>query len=98
MQVDDDRQFCALAAGLDVVGDPWALLVIRELLVAPADQDELLDRVLGLDRELLREVLDRLSTAEVVERKGNEYYLTARGRRLHEPMVLLARWGRLNHN
>jgi DNA-binding HxlR family transcriptional regulator len=93
---DDERQFCALAAGLDVVGDLWALLVIRELLVAPANEDELLEGVPGLDRELLRARLHRLSAADVVEERRNEYYLTARGRRLHDPLVLLARWGRLN--
>lgn len=93
---DDDRQFCALAAGLDVVGDLWALLVVRELLVAPANEAELIEGVPGLDRGFLRERLDRLSTAGVLERKGNEYYLTARGRRLHEPLALLARWGRLD--
>lgn len=92
---NDDRQFCALAAGLDVVGDLWALLVVRELLVAPADDDELLEGVPGLDGDLLRERLDRLCAADVVERRGHEYHLTARGSRLRDPLVMLARWGRL---
>lgn len=96
MPVNRHRQFCALAAGLDVVGDLWGLLVIRELLVAPANEDELLDGVPGLDRELLRERLDRLCAAGVVERGRREYTLTARGRRLHDPLVMLAEWGRLN--
>ena len=91
---DDDREFCGLAAGLDVVGDLWSLLLVRELLVAPADEDELLDGVPGLDRELLRERLDRLCANGVVAR-GREYRLTPLGRRLHGPLVVLAQWGRL---
>jgi len=94
MPVTNDRQSCALAAGLDVVGDLWGLLVIRELLVAPANEDELLDGVPGLDRDLLRERLDRLCAAAVVERRRREYCLTPHGRRLHGPLVMLAEWGR----
>lgn len=94
---DDDRQFYALAAGLDVVGDLWSLLLVRELLVAPAGEDELLRGVPGLDRALLREKLDRLCDHGVVE-NGAEYRLTALGRRLHDPLVVLAQWGRLNPN
>ncbi|TVT61478.1 helix-turn-helix transcriptional regulator [Amycolatopsis rhizosphaerae] len=92
---DDDREFCALVAGLDVVGDPWTVLVVRELLVAPADEDELLDGVPGLDRALLREKLDRLCENGLVER-DREYRLTPLGLRLRGPLAMLARWGRLN--
>lgn len=89
----DDHEFRALVAGLDVVGDPWTVLVVRELLVAPADEDELLDGVPGLDRELLREKLARLCDSGLVER-GREYRLTPLGHGLRDPLALLARWGR----
>jgi DNA-binding HxlR family transcriptional regulator len=91
--LDDDRQFCALAAGLEVVGDLWSLLLVRELLVAPADEDELLEGIPGLDRDLLSDRLDRLCANGVVERDG-EYRLTPLGRGLHDPLTVLARWGR----
>ena len=92
----DDELQRGLAAGLDVVGDPWTVLVVRELLVAPADEDELLEGVPGLDRELLGDRLDRLRAHGVVERDGKEYRLTPLGHRLHGPLVVLARWGRSN--
>lgn len=92
---DDDLQFLALVAGIDMVGDFWTVLVIRELLVAPADEDELLDGIPGLDRRQLRERLDRLCDNGLVERDG-EYHLTALGRSLRGPLAKLARWARLN--
>lgn len=92
---DDDLHLRALVAGIDVVGDLWTVLVIRELLVAPADEDGLLNGIPGLDRDLLRAKLDWLLANGLVER-GREYRLTPLGRRLRAPLVLLARWGRLN--
>ncbi|WP_007023581.1 winged helix-turn-helix transcriptional regulator [Saccharomonospora iraqiensis] len=92
---DDDRHADAFLAGLDVVGDLWTVLVIRELLVAPADEDALLDGVPGLHRDLLLEKLDRLSDQCLVER-GREYRLTTLGHRLCGPLTMLADWGRLN--
>jgi DNA-binding HxlR family transcriptional regulator len=90
---DDDRQFCALAAGLDVVGDLWSMLLVRELLVAPADEDGLLDGIPGMDRALLCDRLDWLRANGVVEGDG-EYRLTPLGRGLDGTLTVLARWGR----
>ncbi|WP_253774904.1 winged helix-turn-helix transcriptional regulator [Goodfellowiella coeruleoviolacea] len=90
---DGDRQFCPLAAGLDVLGDMWTVLVVRELLVAPATEDELLAGVPGLDRELLAPRLAALCAHGVVE-WDREYRLTPLGRRLQGPLLALARWGR----
>ncbi|WP_051773257.1 winged helix-turn-helix transcriptional regulator [Saccharothrix sp. NRRL B-16314] len=92
---DDDRQFCALAAGLDVVGDLWSMLLVRELLVAPADEDALLNGIPGMDRALLCDRLDWLRANGVVEGdEDGEYRLTGLGRRLDGPLTVLARWGR----
>jgi DNA-binding HxlR family transcriptional regulator len=91
----ENRQVCPLAAGLDVVGDMWSMLVVRELLVAPASESELLEGVPGLDREVLAPRLDALCANGVVER-GEEYRLTPLGLRLQAPLLALARWGRAN--
>lgn len=90
------RQFHALAAGLDALGDMWSVLVVRELLVAPATEDELLAGVPGLDRELLAARLESLCANGVVE-PGREYRLTRLGRGLREPLLALAGWGRAQH-
>ena len=47
------RQYCGLARALDVVGDRWTLLVIRELLEGPRRYAELLDGLPGIATNLL---------------------------------------------
>ncbi|WP_199443818.1 winged helix-turn-helix transcriptional regulator [Umezawaea beigongshangensis] len=89
----EHRQFCPLAAGLEVVGDMWTMLVVRELLVAPADERELLEGVPGLTPDLLTPRLEALCASGVAEWRG-EYRLTHLGRRLQVPLLALARWGR----
>ncbi|MFC6090030.1 winged helix-turn-helix transcriptional regulator [Saccharothrix sp. BKS2] len=91
----ENRRPCPLEAGLDVVGDMWSMLVVRELLVAPATEDQLLEGLPGLDRDLLAPLLDALCANGVVER-GEEYRLTPLGHRLHGPLLALAHWGRTN--
>ena len=41
-------QFCGLAAGLNIVGERWTLLIIRELLLGPARFSELIDNLVGI--------------------------------------------------
>ncbi|GLY50276.1 helix-turn-helix domain-containing protein [Lentzea sp. NBRC 102530] len=89
----EHRQFCPLAAGLEVVGDMWTMLVVRELLVAPADEHELLKGVPGLTPALLAPRLEALCANGIAEWEG-EYRLTPLGRRLQGPLLALARWGR----
>ena len=91
-------QYCGLARALDVVGDRWNLLVVRQLLVAPARYRELLDGLPGVATNLLAGRLRDLEDAGVVERRlaadGNaiEYALTPWGAGLREPIEGLVRW------
>ena len=48
-------QYCALAKALDVVGDRWTLLIVRELLVRPSRYSELQDGLTGIATNLLAE-------------------------------------------
>lgn len=92
-------QFCGLAYALDLVGDRWTLLVVRELLVAPRRHRELVDALPGVASNLLAERLRGLEQAGLVERDATEgrksvvYSLTARGQDLREPVLALVRWG-----
>ncbi|HEY4452755.1 MAG TPA: helix-turn-helix domain-containing protein [Pseudonocardiaceae bacterium] len=92
------RQYCGLAKALDVVGDRWNLLIVRQLLIAPARYRELLDGLPGVATNLLADRLRDLETAGVVERhlaeEGNAimYALTPWGAELREPIEGLIRW------
>lgn len=91
-------QYCGLARALDVVGDRWSLLIVRQLLVAPARYRELLDGLGGVATNLLAGRLRALESAGVVERRlaeeGNAvvYALTPWGAELQEPVEGLIRW------
>jgi DNA-binding HxlR family transcriptional regulator len=91
-------QYCGLARALDVVGDRWNLLIVRQLLTAPLRYRELLDGLPGVATNLLAARLRDLETAGVVERRladeGNAitYALTPWGAELREPIESLIRW------
>jgi DNA-binding HxlR family transcriptional regulator len=91
-------QYCGLARALDVVGDRWNLLIVRQLLMAPARYRELLDGLPGVATNLLTDRLRDLETAGVVERRLAEevnavmYALTPWGAELREPVESLIRW------
>jgi DNA-binding HxlR family transcriptional regulator/putative sterol carrier protein len=93
-------QFCGLAAGLDVIGERWTLLVVRELLLAPARFSEIADNLPGIGPNLLSERLRSLTDRGLIESvpvpgdgRGKRYRLTDAGERLREPVLDLTRWG-----
>lgn len=91
-------QYCGLARALDVVGDRWNLLIIRQLLVAPARYRELLGGLPGVATNLLADRLRDLEKVGVIERRlaedGNAivYALTPWGAELRVPIEGLVRW------
>jgi DNA-binding HxlR family transcriptional regulator len=95
------RQYCAIARALDVVGDRWSLLVVRELLFRGACRyTDLLHGLPGIATNLLSERLRALEHAGVVCREEAPppiattlYHLTQRGQALRPLIVELARWG-----
>lgn len=90
-------QYCALARALDIVGDRWTLLIIRELLVGEASYGGLQRGLPGVATNLLAERLRFLEGHAVIERSGagkaTRYRLTKRGRDLQEAVHSLVRWG-----
>jgi DNA-binding HxlR family transcriptional regulator len=94
----DYGQYCGLARALDVVGDRWNLLIVRELLIGPARYGELRDGLSGIATNLLTDRLRDLETAGVVERRLSDdanaitYVLTPWGAQLREPINALIRW------
>lgn len=90
-------QFCALARSLDVVGERWTLLIVRELLPGPMRYTELKTSLKGIATNLLAERLRVMEANGIVERRledaGVAYALTTWGEGLREPMEALGRWG-----
>ena len=63
------RQHCGLAKALDVIGERWTLLLVRELLLGPRTWSQLLESLPGLTTNLLAKRLTQLQAAGVIERR-----------------------------
>jgi DNA-binding HxlR family transcriptional regulator/putative sterol carrier protein len=94
------QQFCALARALDVVGDRWNLLIVRELVPGPRRFTDLIDGLPGVSRKLLTERLRALELDGIITRQElpppaarQVYELTDDGRDLAGAMAPLIAWG-----
>lgn len=87
------RQHCALARALDVVGERWTLLLVRELLCGPRRFKDLQAGLPGMGTNLLSDRLKELVEAGLLERQDMRYSLTPRGRELEAAVIALARFG-----
>lgn len=94
------EQYCPIAHALDLVGDRWALLVVRELMHGPKRYTDLVDRLPGIGTNILAARLRDLEQGGVVERRllpppaaSKVYDLTEYGRELRPAMRELAVWG-----
>ncbi|MGH8914488.1 MAG: winged helix-turn-helix transcriptional regulator, partial [Acidimicrobiia bacterium] len=61
------HQYCAFARALDIVGDRWTLLIIRELLLRDSRYSDLQDALPGIATNLLADRLRQLQSASLVE-------------------------------
>ncbi len=94
------RQYCGLAKALDVVGDRWTLLVVRELLIRGACRyTDLQAGLPGIATNLLAQRLVALERAGIVRREAARppvattlFKLTARGEELGPVIAALGRW------
>src|SRR5437867_11882702 len=92
-------QMCPLARSLDVLGERWTLLVIRELLLGPKRFKHLLAALPAIGSNRLSERLKVLDHAGIVRKSMVPapaavavYELTAEGERLREPLIALGLW------
>lgn len=90
---------CSVAQTLEIVGDPWTLLIIRDALFGFRRFDDFVER-LGIPRTTLTTRLATLTEAGILERRRyqdnpprDEYVLTERGRALHPVIISLLQWG-----
>jgi DNA-binding HxlR family transcriptional regulator len=93
-------QLCGIATALDVIGDRWTPLVVRDLLLGPLRFIDLAEGLPGIGTNTLAARLKQLEAAEVVHRRllplpdrGTVYELTPYGRELEPILLSLGRWG-----
>lgn len=94
------NQFCALAFALDVVGERWTLLILRELLAGPRRFKDLVDGLPGISSNLLSERLKGMEQEGILCRRvlpppagSTVYELTSLGRALETAVLELGKWG-----
>jgi len=94
---DYPEQECSLARALEIVGERWSLLIIRDVFAGIRRYEDLHDS-LGIARNILQTRLTWLCDAGVLERRPYasnryEYHLTKKGRDLWPAMMSLLAWG-----
>lgn len=91
-------QYCGVVTALEQVGERWALLIVRDLLVGPRRYGDLKNGLPRIPTNILSKRLKELQEAGVVRRvplahRGLVYELTDRGRALEPLMLALGEWG-----
>ncbi|MCP3801195.1 helix-turn-helix transcriptional regulator [Allokutzneria sp. A3M-2-11 16] len=90
---------CSIARTLDVIGEPWSPLILRDVYVGMT-RFEQIQQDLGISRKVLAERLKWLVDQEVLERREYssrppryEYVLTGKGAELCDLLTVMVRWG-----
>jgi DNA-binding HxlR family transcriptional regulator len=89
---------CSIARTLDVIGEPWSPLILRDVWAGMTRFDQL-QTDLGISRKVLTERLNHLVDHGVLERRPYdnrpryEYHLTAKGTELVDLLMVMAGWG-----
>ena len=96
---DYEGQVCSVASALELVGERWTMLIVREILYGRRRFSQM-QRGLGIARNVLASRLDRLVDEGILERRPysehperHEYFLTEKGLDLWPIMIALMQWG-----
>ncbi len=99
LRSDYPDQVCSIARSLEVVGERWSLLIVRDVMNGHRRFDQL-QSSLGVARNVLSARLQRLVEEDILERRAyqhrperHEYFLTEKGLDLWPALVALLRWG-----
>ena len=94
-----ESENCSAARALEVVGERWSMLIIRDALFRGTTRFSDFQRSLGLARNVLADRLDGFVEAGLMARRQpedsayHEYHLTQKGRDLKPAVIALTRWG-----
>src|SRR5215510_5849567 len=94
------NQYCPVAHSLDLIGERWTLLIIRNLFLGPKRFSDLLRSLPGIGTNILTDRLKSLEANDLVQKRflpppaaSCVYELTPYGRTLEDVMIALAMWG-----
>jgi DNA-binding HxlR family transcriptional regulator len=94
------RHFCMMARALEVVGERWSLLIVRDLLLGPKRYTDLLEGLPGIGTNLLADRLHEMERLGLIERRvlpppagSSVYRLTEAGEALEPALLAIGRWG-----
>jgi len=98
------RSVCPICSALDVLGDKWTMLIVRELIIHESrTYSELLDLPEGISTNILANRLTLLSSLMLIERinpkspaRNNAFRLTKKGEALRPVLVGLGKWAQVN--
>jgi len=97
------RSVCPITNSLDLLGDKWTLLIVRDLILGKKYYQEFLSSPEGIATNILADRLKRLQKAGIIVRKAYqhnpiryEYVLTNKGDGLKSVLKILASWGLKN--
>ena len=97
MAARDYGQYCGITRALELVGERWAMLIVRDLLVGPRRYGELAAGLPRIPSNILAARLKELQEAGVIRRAPRSrvivYELTAYGRELEPAVLALGAWG-----
>ena len=89
-----DTQVCSIARSLELVGERWSLLIIRDALFARVTRFGDFQHNLGIATNVLAARLDAFLDSGVMRREGSaDYVLTEKGRALATALIALTEWG-----
>jgi DNA-binding HxlR family transcriptional regulator len=100
MKTKSYNQYCGLAYALDIIGERWTLLIVRELMAGPRRFTDLVEGLPGISTNLLSERLKDLEQQGLLRHRklpppagSTVYELTALGQALENTLLELGRWG-----
>jgi len=89
-----DSQVCSIARSLELVGERWSLLIIRDALFARVTRFGDFQHNLGIATNVLTSRLESFVAGGIMERDGaGDYVLTSKGRALAVALIALTEWG-----
>ena len=102
-QIRLQRSACPLACTLDILGDKWTLLIVRDLAFGKSRYSEFLKSDEDIPTNILADRLQRLESARLIMRKPYQqrpvrytYTLTKKGKSLGPLIAEMGKWGQMN--
>jgi DNA-binding HxlR family transcriptional regulator len=88
------KSHCPINFALEVFGDPWSLLIVRDVMLLKKRRfKDFLQSAEGIATNVLADRLARLEKCGIIEKLCDQYYLTAKGMDLLPVVAEISAWG-----